>query len=198
MSKYALVFGCSHTSGVSVGADHCYVKHLDKHYDNINFVNKGIGGCNSRTVLEELTKSLNSEHLPSLVICQWPNPIRTTRWTHHDWGFMNINNSDHIFKLLYEISEKNFIMPWLLDIKLANLICRFAQVPIINILLENIDTEYKNILAKQGIILHCDEKVEGKTWIFDSAAPDKRHHSERCHKLWAERLIGIIDEITTR
>lgn len=46
--------------------------------------------------------------------------------------------------------------------------------------------------------LHTDQKLPGLTWLFDSAATDQLHHSAYCYKQWADRLIGLIDEITTR
>jgi hypothetical protein len=38
-----------------------------------------------------------------------------------------------------------------------------------------------------------DEKLPGKTWLFDNAANDNMHHSARCHRAWADRLVGLID-----
>ena len=55
-----------------------------------------------------------------------------------------------------------------------------------------------NLLKKEGIVLHMDEKLPGKTWLFDNAANDNMHHSARCHRAWADRLVGLIDENTSR
>ena len=73
-----------------------------------------------------------------------------------------------------------------------------AQVPIVNIMLENLEEQYYLQLKKEGVVLHVDEKLPGKTWLFDSAANDNQHHSARCHRAWADRLIGLLDENTTR
>jgi hypothetical protein len=55
-----------------------------------------------------------------------------------------------------------------------------------------------NTLDNNNIRLHWDQKIPGKTWLFDSAASDNLHHSAVCHKQWAERLYGIFNENTTQ
>jgi hypothetical protein len=96
---------------------------------------------------------------------------------------------------LLKIGEKNFYMPWTQSIVTCNVLCTTANVPIVNIMLGNIDEEYHSKLKKESIVLHVDEKLPGKTWLSDSAANDNLHHSALCHRAWAERLIGLIDVI---
>lgn len=40
-------------------------------------------------------------------------------------------------------------------------------------------------------------KLPDQTWLMDSAASDKLHHSAQCHKQWAERIFRILNEHTT-
>ena len=61
---------------------------------------------------------------------------------------------------------------------------------------DSIDSEYLERLEAHKIKLHIDEKLPGKTWLFDSSASDKLHHSSACHQQWSERLIGILNEFT--
>jgi hypothetical protein len=53
-------------------------------------------------------------------------------------------------------------------------------------------------LAAENIILHVDQKLPAQTWLMDSAASDKLHHSAQCHKQWAERIMELLNDYTTR
>jgi hypothetical protein len=92
---------------------------------------------------------------------------------------------------------ENFTNPWLMNIITCNRLCNLAGIPTINILLESLDSDSLEILQKQDIVMHCDDKTPTRTWLFDSAGSDNLHHSARCHAQWAERLKGLLNEYTT-
>ena len=192
-----LALGCSHTAGIGVDRTECYVSLLAKHY-NIDIINAAVTGGNANHNIKTLVAHMRNTP-PKFVIAQWPNPIRLTVW-HGDWVTVNenINNASTAFRSLMTAGENNFMLPWLQNIITADTLCKLADVPVVHILLEKLDLEYVDILDNQGIELHMDLKLEGQTWLFDSQGSDNLHHSARCHAQWAERLIGLLDEIATR
>lgn len=194
--KHIISLGCSHTAGVGLDYNDCYVSVLERHY-NLTINNLAIPGSNSAEAEKVLVKYLQTNQ-PDLVIAQWPNPFRRMHWYQEQQHNENINSCGATFKHLLKDSEKNFYRPWLQNIINATTMCRFAGVRIINILLENVDVRYHNELAQYQVKLHVDNKIPGETWLFDSAANDSMHHSAACHAQWANRLIGIIDEYPTR
>jgi hypothetical protein len=119
-------------------------------------------------------------------------------WTNGIKQLQNINTAGPVFVLLLQNGEENFYEDWLQSIIVSNLLCKLAGVPIVNIMLEDVEDRYHIRLNKENIKLHADKKLPGLTWLFDSAATDQQHHSAYCHRQWADRLIGLIDEITTR
>ena len=92
--------------------------------------------------------------------------------------------------------EQNLYADWIDSVITLNQFCRATQTPIINILLETLQTEYRAVVDQHSIIVHDDQKLPGLSWMFDSAGSDGSHHSAACHRLWAQRLQGIIDETT--
>lgn len=192
----ALALGCSHTAGVGVSADECYVSLLANHYD-IVIENCGIPGGNADHLVETLTKTLRNSR-PSFVIAQWPNPFRRTIWHNTRASKENVNNASTAFRSLLSAGKENFMQPWLQNILTAHTLCKLADVPVVHILMEDLSAEYVVTLNNQHIQLHRDQKLPGQTWLFDSAGSDNIHHSARCHAQWAQRLIGLIDECTTR
>jgi hypothetical protein len=191
-----LALGCSHTAGVGVDPSECYVSLLAKHY-NIDITNAGVPGGNANHNIETLVARMRNTP-PKFVIAQWPNPARLTVWHGDLVNNENVNTASVAFRSLLAAGEKNFILPWLQNIITADTLCKLADVPVVHILLENLDLKYVDILNDQDIELHMDLKLEGRTWLFDSQGSDNLHHSARCHAQWAERLIGLLDEITTR
>jgi hypothetical protein len=107
-------------------------------------------------------------------------------------------NSSAAFKELLRTGEKNFYQPWIDTIVVCNLLCQTASVPIVNIMIEDISQEYHDMLAAEKIELYVDKKLPDETWLMDSAASDRLHHSAVCHRQWAQRLFGLLNEITTR
>jgi hypothetical protein len=194
---YAMAAGCSHTAGVGIELHDCYTSCVSRHY-NMSVLNLGVPSGNHTHVLMNIVETLNAEHRPAFVIAQWPNPIRRTVWTNGVKQLQNIRNAGPAFALLLKNGEENFYEDWLQSIIVGNLLCKLADVPVVNIMLEDIEERYHVRLGDKNITLHTDQKLPGLTWLFDSAASDQLHHSAYCHKQWADRLIGLIDEITTR
>jgi hypothetical protein len=194
---YAVAAGCSHTAGIGNDLSDCYVSCLERHYQ-FPIVNQGVpgGGCND--VLLSIIDTVKQIPRPNFIIAQWPNPFRRTAWIQHKKQLQTINACDDSFRLLLKNGEENFYEPWIQSVILGNLLCNLANITVINIMLESIDQQFIDRLADNNIKLHIDEKLPGRTWFFDSAAGDKLHHSPWCHQQWSERLIGIINEYTTR
>ena len=194
--KYAIAAGCSHTAGVGIELHDCYASCISRHY-NIPVSNLGVPSGNHTHVLMNIVEALKSTQHPAFVIAQWPNPIRRTVWTNGVKQLQNIHSAGQAFALLLKNGEENFYEDWLQSIIVGNLLCKLANVPIVNIMLEDIADCYHIRLNNEHIKLHTDQKLPRLTWLFDSAATDQLHHSAYCHKQWADRLIGLIDEITT-
>lgn len=191
-----LAVGCSHTAGVGVNEDECYVSKLQKHY-GIDVYNLAVPGGNHTLCNLNILSWLSKGFQPKIIIAQWPHPIRQLVWNQTRAVLQNINSKDSVFDSLLSYGEQNFYADWLLAIYNVNEVCRSRKIKIINILLEDIDEFYNQLLVKQDIILHQDKKLPGETWFFDNGGTDGLHHSERCHEQWKTRLIGLIDENTT-
>lgn len=192
----ALALGCSHTAGIGLNPDDCYVNVLSKML-GIVIVNQSQPGGSHRQVEQRLVNALRKGR-PKFVIAQWPNPIRTTIWNNGKPIFENISNSSAVFRQLVALGEENFYNPWLQSIITCNTLCNLAEVPIINIMIENIDQKWNKVLIDHNIELHVDQKLPGLTWLMDSKAMDNSHHSAACHRQWAERLMGLINECASR
>lgn len=190
-----LAVGCSHTAGVGIKPNECYISKLQQHY-GIKIYNLAQPGGNHTLCNLNILSWLSKGFCPHLVIAQWPNPIRRIAWTDNLGILQNINNKDQIFDRILVAGEQNFYADWLLTIFNVNEICKAFKIKIINILLEDIDECYNQILISKNIILHQDKKIPGQSWIFDCASADGVHHSEKCHEQWKNRLIGLIDENT--
>jgi hypothetical protein len=159
--------------------------------------NLGVPSGNHTHVLMNIVEALKSNQHPAFVIAQWPNPIRRTVWTNGVKQLQNIHNAGAAFALLLKSGQENFYEDWLQSIIVGNLLCKLANVPVVNIMLEDVEDCYHARLANENIMLHTDQKLPGLTWLFDSAATDHVHHSAYCHRQWADRLIGLIDEYTS-
>lgn len=191
-----LALGCSHTAGTGIDISDCYVNVLSRYY-HIPIKNKSVPGASYEQVERNLVHEIKYDR-PDFVIAQWPNPFRRTMWYGERPTVENINSAGPVFKQLLKLGDLNFYNLWIQSIITCNALCNAFQVPIVNIMLENVERKYHQVLNNEGIVLHVDEKLPGKTWLFDSAASDNSHHSAQCHTAWADRLVGLIDEITTR
>lgn len=191
-----LALGCSHTAGVGLDPKDCYVSVLSE-LTGYPIVNQALGSGNHTVVQHRLVHALQQPTLPDFVIAQWPNPFR--RITYQGWQAHNenISTKSPAFEQLLRQSEQNFYQPWLDTIMICNLLCRALKVKCINIMIEDIEPNYHAVLTANNIVLHTDRKIPGETWLMDSAASDNMHHSAHCHKQWAERIFGLLNEHTT-
>lgn len=196
MNTEPLALGCSHTAGIGLEPDDCYVNVLSRILGR-PIINCAQPGGNNDHVEQRLVAALRAGR-PEFVIAQWPNPIRKTIWKNGRPNNENIATASPVFQQLVALGEENFYNPWLQSIVTCNTLCNLANVPIINIMIENIDQKWNNVLVDHNIILHVDQKLPGLTWLMDSKAMDNMHHSATCHRQWAERLLGLINEHTTR
>ena len=190
----ALALGCSHTAGVGINTADCYVSVLSNML-NTPIINQGMPGGNAGHVQSNLLQALKQPQSLDFVIAQWPNPFRRTTWYNNKSCSENIHWPGTAFEQLLRDSEKNFYQPWVDSIIVCNLLCKTAAIPIVNIMIEDVPTEYHDMLAVEKIVLHVDRKLPNETWLMDNKASDNLHHSAICHKQWAERLIGLINEL---
>jgi lysophospholipase L1-like esterase len=191
----AIALGCSQTAGIGLEVQDRYTTVLSKLL-NTPIEARGVNNGNAAHVQSNLVQVLKTQR-PDFVIAQWPSPIRRTVWNRNTVRDENINNASPAFQKLLDQSEKNFYQPWIDTIVVCNLLCELAGVPIVNIMLHDIPQEYHDQLALNGIVLHVDKKLPDQTWLMDSGASDNLHHSATCHKQWAQRLFGLINELTT-
>lgn len=192
----ALALGCSHTVGVGIDPQDCYVSVLAQQL-NCKIKNLGVAGGNADDVLQNLLRELKNTR-PEFVIAQWPNPLRRTTWSGNTARRENIHHCSAAFQQLLKASEQNFYQPWIHCIIAANMLCKLADVLCINILIEDVAEQYHQLLTEWNITLYTDRKLPGQSWLMDCAASDNLHHSAECHKQWAERIVGILNELTTR
>jgi hypothetical protein len=190
-----LALGCSHTAGAGIDASECYISLLSNQL-GVPIINTGLSGGNADYCLEQLTKHLRQTHI-DFVIAQWPNPIRKTIWVNGAPCNENIHNASGVFRAILTAGTENFVKPWLQSIVTADTLCKLANIPVVHILLEDLDDEHVQYLDKNNIILHRDLKQPDTTWLFDSAGSDNLHHSAKCHAQWTTRLHGLLNELTT-
>jgi len=193
----ALALGCSHTAGVGIAAGDCYVSQLSTLL-NWPIQNLGVPGGNHTHIQTNLVEALRYTLRPDFVIAQWPNPFRRTTYYANTARDENIQNAGAPFHELLRASEQNFYQPWISTIIVCDLLCKTVSVPVVHLMIEDVQQQYRNQLAAYGIRLHVDCKTPEETWLMDSAASDKLHHSAQCHKQWARRLYGLLNEYTTR
>jgi hypothetical protein len=191
-----LSLGCSHTFGTGIDPGHRYVDEISKQM-GLGNDNLSQPGSNSSECLNKLVTVLSKNSGYDFVIIQWPNILRRTFYNRDSKILENINSASAIFFGLLKASEKNFIEPWVENIRIADLLCKKSQLPLYHIHLETLDDTINDRLLDSGIIIHDDRKLPDQTWLFDNQAKDGIHHSPACHRQWAFRLIGIINENTT-
>jgi len=189
---YLLVAGCSHTQGVGVDPDQTWAHQLAVALD-LDLVNLGRESACAKFVSDTLINYLHqASAAPLLVIAQWPNPYRSMKVIDQKIHFYNVNSIDQDFKQRLKNDPNSFVDEWRHSIVQFNTYC---STRVVNICLEtkqDFIIQPVQYLLEKNIILHTDEKLPGKTWHFDSAARDGRHHSHACHKKWAERLLTIL------
>jgi hypothetical protein len=191
-----IVTGCSHTAGFGVEDNEIYTNLLSQHYTR-PVHNLALGMSNHAICRHNIQLWYEQVGKPGLVIVQWPNPVRRTSWNNDAGVTVSISQDDAILQTMLRAGEQNLYADWLDSVITLNQFCRATKTPIINILFETLSPKYCAILQRHNIIVHDDKKLPGQSWVFDSAGTDGQHHSARCHQLWAERLQGIVNEVTT-
>ena len=184
--------GCSHTVGTGIETSANYCNQLGRRYGT-TIHNLAIGMGNHQITRSNIQLWLRMHPDTGLILAQWPSIVRITTWDSEVSGQrVSISQDDSILHEMLRRAKINFDLAWLDSIITLNQLAAALNIPIVNIMLEDCAPEYLLLLSKFNITLHVDEKKEGRSWIFDNAASDGSHHSEHCHKLWADRIAGII------
>ena len=187
--KHIVVSGCSHTEGVGLHLEQTWAKQLEKEL-NTQIMNIGVGGSNTDFVSQNLTLWLD-HYKPLAVIAQWPNLYRATHWYKSEARFMNSKCVDELYKQKLLQGDEHFLLTFVKNVVYLDNICKQKNIPLIHIYLDVPGPE-QTLLEKQGIEMHYDNKLSGKTWHFDNNALDKSHHSEWCHTQWVKRIRGLL------
>jgi hypothetical protein len=187
-----LVAGCSHTVGVGIDSNYSWSSVLSQQLD-LGLVNLARGSACARYVADVLIDYLAAATTkPELVVVQWPNPYRSMKIIDQRPCFYNVNSMDEDFAKRLKQCPESFILEWQQAVIDLNRCC---DSKLMFISLESIHSDI-NEPAKRlldlGIKVHLDEKKPRRTWHFDSAAADGRHHSEQCHQKWADRILTLI------
>ena len=191
--RHIVVGGCSHTEGTGLHLEQTWVKKLEKQLD-IQIINLGVGSSNTDFVSQNLTLWLqNHTHKlrPHLVIAQWPNVYRAIHWNNSVADFVNNSRTDELYKQKLSQGDEHFLLTFVKNIVYLDNICKQKNIPLIHIYLDVPGPE-QTLLEKQGIEMHYDNKLPGKTWHFDNNALDKAHHSEWCQEQWVNRIGKIL------
>lgn len=191
VTQHIVVSGCSLTEGHGLHQHQTWAIQYEKLL-GITLYNLAKGGSSADFVSQALQNWIYTYN-PLLVIAQWPNPFRSLSWKNSEARFNLNSDSDEIYRVNLKNGIENFYHRWCTSIITLNQLCKFKNIPIINMCLETQDVvdPALPILNHYGIELHYDIKIPDHTWFFDSAALDQKHHSEWCNAKWVERLLTI-------
>ena len=193
-----VVAGCSHSAGVGVEHDQRYDQ-LIQHNIGLPAYNISLGGGCADIVSVYLTQWIDSVGTPDFVIAQWPHHARLPIWVPKEpfLSDMRVDNpQDHtvIYRYMLKSSEDNFWAAWLRSVVLTNVLCRKLNIPVINIYLDELPASIQEILEDKQIKVYANNEPD--YWLRDGQAADGIHHSARCHRAWADRILGILNETT--
>lgn len=195
--KYILTFGSSHTEGTGLHHGKSWTCYLEK-FTGIKVYNLGIGGTTSSLIVRNITSWLSSDlPRPKNIIIDWPPLCRLTYWNKKQGRLCSASHDNFILKYLLKLGDENFWLPWLEDITIVNELCKANNVSPIHLFLNDsnddplfVQTQW--YFKQNNIEIHIDEKLPGKSWLFDNQAADEHHHSELCHQSWAGRIAKLI------
>ncbi len=187
--------GCSHTAGYGVEPEETYVALLAQQYDR-PIHNLALGNANHGICRRNIQLWFATVGVPELVLVQWPHHVRRTSWRNNFGELVGVSQSDKILHTMLHEGEQNLLADWLDSIIALNQFCRAYNTPVVNIVLDTVSDQCREILDHFDITVHDDKKLPGASWIFDNSGTDNLHHSARCHQLWSQRLHGIINENT--
>jgi len=194
--KHFITAGCSHTGAVGIDISLSYTQLLANDF-GMPGINLSRSGGNHQVVVHNVTKWLRN-HRPEFVIVQWPHPLRKIVWHHQTISVLNVHaSSDHLFDTTLRYGEENFYYEWIESILTITTLCSAMNIPCVHWTPDEISNEYLRILRDNDIVLHSNDENHSH-WHRDSAARDQQHHSEKCHEQWAQKLKGLINELTTR
>ena len=189
----AIALGCSHTAGLYLDESERYVSVLAQIIGH-PIANLAEPGGNHSVVQQRLVRVLQKSKLPEFVVAQWPDPFRRMTWQGEQAHNETVKNSSVAFQQLLRQGEQNFYQPWLDTIVICNLLCRALDVKCINIFLQDLEFKHNAVLKANGVVLHANSNLPNETWLTDWSAKDNIHHSARCHRQWAERIAGLLNE----
>jgi hypothetical protein len=193
ISKHIVISGCSLTEGHGLNLNQTWHKKLEQ-LIGYNIINLAKGGSNAEFVSQNLINWITSNFInPELVIAQWPNPFRATHWSNNQARFITNHSADELYCAKAKAGDENFYLTWIKSIISLNDVCRFYNIPILNICFETPESvgPAPDILKQHNINLQLDLKLPGNTWHFDNNAFDKSHHSEWCNEQWANRVLTL-------
>lgn len=198
-----VVAGCSHSAGVGVERYQRYDQLIQQQLGLPAYNVSLAGGC-AAIVSVYLSQWIDSVGTPDFVVAQWPQHSRWPVWVpvpdYPGESYMRVDNpSDRtpMYKQILRSSEDNFWSDWLRSVVLTNVLCRKLNIPIVNIYFDILPKTIKQILEEDKQIKVYDNQ-EPDYWPQDRQAADRAHHSARCHRAWTNRILGIINETTTR
>jgi hypothetical protein len=193
--KYILALGSSHTEGQGLHAEQIWTYHLETLLSMPVYV-LAKGGSDSKFIARNIINWISkNNHLPNVIVIQWPPIYRCFVWNLGQGHCTTPTSTNNIYSSLLKGGNENFWVQWVENIINTNLFCQQHGIEVLNLYLEN-DTDYakaESILTHYDIKLHVDEKLPGKTWLFDNQAFDHVHHSSQCHQQWADRIKNLID-----
>ena len=197
-----MFIGCSHTEGTATPLELTWGSVLEKQL-KIQIVNLGVGSSNAVFCKKNIMSWVTSRSLlPKFVVVQWPNPFRLLSYSRMGAEFELLNGTDgQLINTTLKMSENNFLESWLSAIIDTNNILQLLNIPCYNIHFQtqqDFQIDIVNILKQHHIKIYLNENITGVTWLLDSNAYDKSHHSTECQQQWADRLTVIINENPTR
>jgi hypothetical protein len=192
---YVLAFGSSHTDGTGLVNEDRWTSYLEKLL-GCQVYAVAIGGSSSKIILQNLLNWLSSDLPdPQAVVFQWPPIYRVFFWKDSNGTMLTAAQNNIQFENLLKSGDENFWVDYIQHILLADALCKEKNVPCVHMILDNDENcieQIKKITDVFGVTLHLDEKIPGKTWLFDCDASDKIHHSKKCQQQWAERVYDLL------
>jgi hypothetical protein len=196
VSSHFVTAGCSHTGAVGLDSSQGYTAVLSRDL-NLLGVNLSLPGGNHQVLAYNVTRWLR-HHRPEFVIAQGPHPMRKLIWRNGSASILNVHaDKDPLFDNMLRYGDENFYCEWLQSILTISVLCNTAGIPCVHWALDELEQPIQHILNDNDLVLHSND-VSSTIWNRDNAARDRRHHSEKCHAQWAQKLKGLLNEHTTR
>jgi hypothetical protein len=194
--KHFVTTGCSHTSAIGLNISQGYTQQLSDDLQMLG-INLSRPGGNHQICVHNITRWVRHSR-PEFVIVQWPHPIRKLIWRNGGAAILNVHaDQDPLFNTMLRYGEENFYCEWIQSMLTITALCEGMNIPCVQWSLDEIDPVYHQILKNNNIVLYSNNETSS-VWHRDNSAADRRHHSEKCHAQWAQKLKGILNEHTTR